>query len=153
MDRVVLFRDRPRAVQIVLGGVLPAALGALAGVMVGVSAIGYWIIAAIAAIGGVVAGLEHRDGWGGADRGMVGGAIYGTSLVLVHWAIGNSAKVSLGSSRVMFVIALTIIGIALGAIGGRIARWQREKAGIFITDEYLPGGEKYLERPEAERAA
>lgn len=152
MHRFVLLRDRPRPVQIIIGGVIPVALGALAGVMVGVSAAGYWIVGAIAGTGGFLAGLEHRDGWGGADRGMVGGAIYGTSLVLVHWAIGNPAKVSLGNSRVVFVIALAIIGILLGAAGGRIARWRREKAGIYITDEYLPGGEKYLERREVESA-
>jgi hypothetical protein len=33
----VLFRDRPRPVQIVLGGVIPFALGALQGVLIGVS--------------------------------------------------------------------------------------------------------------------
>jgi len=31
----VLFRDRPRPVQILLGGVIPAVLGAAAGVLVG----------------------------------------------------------------------------------------------------------------------
>jgi apolipoprotein N-acyltransferase len=152
VHRFVLLRDRPRPVQIIIGGVIPAALGALAGVMVGASAAGYWIIAAIAGVGGFLAGFEHRDGWGGADRGMVGGAIYGTAIVLVHWAIGNPAKVSLGSSRVIFVIALAIIGILLGAAGGRIARWQREKAGVFITDEYLPGGEKHMEHRRTESA-
>jgi ABC-type Na+ efflux pump permease subunit len=135
--RVVLFKDRPRPVQILLGGVVPALLGALAGFLVGVSAGGYWAVSIVAAIGGFLAGFEHRDGWGGADRGMVGGLIYSTTLVLVHWATGKEAKVSLGSSRVVFVIFLTIIGILLGAAGGRIARFQRERAGIYITDEHL----------------
>jgi hypothetical protein len=72
-----LFRDRPRPVQIVLGGVVPCAIGAVAGVMLGISAAAYWAVAGIAAIGGVQAGFEHRDGWGGADRGLVGGALYG----------------------------------------------------------------------------
>ncbi len=152
MHRFVLFRDRPRPVQIVLGGVVPALAGALAGVMVGASAAGYWIVSIVAGVGGFLAGFEHRDGWGGADRGMVGGAIFGTSLVLVHWAIGNDEKVSLGNSRVVFVIVIAIIGILLGALGGRIARHHREKAGVFITDEYLPGGEKYVEQHGTESA-
>jgi hypothetical protein len=130
----VLFRDRSRPVQVLLGGVAPAALGALAGILVGVSAGAYWAIAAVAAVGGFLAGFEHRDGWGGADRGMVGGGIYGTALVGVHQLIGNHAKVSLGSSKILFVIVLAIIGIVLGAVGGRLARAQRERAGIFITD-------------------
>src|SRR5436190_3675298 len=69
MHLPVLFRDRSRPVQVLLGGVAPAALGTLAGIMVGVSAPGYWAVAAVAALGGFLAGLEHRDGWGGADRG------------------------------------------------------------------------------------
>jgi uncharacterized membrane protein len=102
--------------------------------MVGVSAAGYWAVGAVAAIGGFLAGLEHRDGWGGADRGMVGGAIYGTSLMLVHALVGNHAKVSLGSSKVVFVIFITIIGILIGAAGGRVARFVRERNGVYITD-------------------
>jgi hypothetical protein len=132
----VLLRDRPRPLQVLFGGIFPALLGILAGVMVGASATGYWIVGAVAGIGGFLAGFEHRDGWGGADRGMVGGAIYSTSLVLTHWLIGNDEKVSLGSSRVIFVIFLTIIGILLGAAGGRVARFVRERNGVFITDEH-----------------
>jgi hypothetical protein len=135
----VLFRDRPRPLQVLLGGISPALLGTLAGVLVGVSAGGYWAVSAVAGIGGFLAGFEHRDGWGGADRGLVGGAIYSTTLVLVHWAIGNDAKVSLGNSRVIFVVFLTIIGILLGAAGGRVARFIRERNGVFITDEHLAG--------------
>src|SRR5437763_16941039 len=119
MHLPVLLRDRSRPAQVLLGGILPALIGSLAGLMVGISAAGYWAVGAVAAIGGFLAGLEHRDGWGGADRGMVGGAIYGTSLVLVHALVGNHAKVSLGSSKVVFVIFITIIGILIGAAGGR----------------------------------
>jgi hypothetical protein len=137
----VLFRDRPRPLQVLFGGIFPALLGTLAGVMVGASATGYWIVSAVAGIGGFLAGFEHRDGWGGADRGLVGGAIFSTSLVLIHWLIGNDEKVSLGSSRVLFVITLTIIGILLGAAGGRVARFIRERNGVFITDEHLPGAQ------------
>jgi ABC-type Na+ efflux pump permease subunit len=132
-----LLRDRSRPAQVLLGGVLPAAIGALAGLMVGISAAGYWAIAAVAAIGGILAGFEHRDGWGGADRGMVGGAIFAIALLLIHDLTGKHAKVSLGSSSIVFVIFVTILSILLGALGGRLARAQRERAGIFITDEHL----------------
>ena len=48
MLQPVLFRDRSRPVQIVLGGIVPAIVGAVAGVLVGVSVVGYWIVAIVA---------------------------------------------------------------------------------------------------------
>jgi hypothetical protein len=133
----VLLRDRPLPVQILLGGVIPAAIGALNGVLIGVSSLAYWIVALLAGVGAFVAGFEHRDGWGGADRGLVGGAIYGTSLLVVHALVGTHAKVSLGSFPPFLVVITAIFGMLLGAAGGRIARLQRERAGIFITDEHV----------------
>jgi hypothetical protein len=124
-----LFRDRPRSVQVVLGGVIPCALGAIAGIMVGVSAGAYWAVGAVAAAGGVLAGLEHRDGWGGADRGVVGGALYGIALLVVHAIAGTDATVSLGSFPPLLAVVTAIIGMLLGALGGRIARGMRERAG------------------------
>ena len=141
----VLFRDRPRPVQIVLGGVIPFALGALQGVLIGVSPLVYWLVAILAAVGGFVAGFEHRDGWGGADRGFFGGLFYGIGLLVVHGLIGNTAKVSLGSFPPLLAVITAIIGMFLGAAGGRLARMQRERQGIFITDEHI-APEKNLQR-------
>lgn len=124
-----LFRDRPRSAQVILGGVIPCALGVLAGVMVGVSAGAYWAVGAVAAVGGVLAGLEHRDGWGGADRGVVGGALYGIALLVAHAIAGTDATVSLGSFPPLLAVVTAIIGMLLGALGGRIARDMRERAG------------------------
>jgi hypothetical protein len=122
-----LLRDRPRSAQIVLGGVIPAIVGAIAGVLVGISSAGYWAIAVVAAIGGFLAGFEHQDGWGGADRGLVGGAIYGVSLLVAHAIAGTEAKVSLGSFPPLLAVVTAIFGIFLGAAGGRLARLQRER--------------------------
>jgi hypothetical protein len=132
---VTLFRDRERPVQILLGGVLPCIIGGVAGILVGVSSGAYYAIGLVAGIGGFLSGFEHRDGWGGADRGFFGGAFYGTSLLLVHKLIGNHAKVSLGSFPPFLAVLTAIIGMFIAAAGGRIARVQREHAGIFITDE------------------
>ena len=131
----MLFRDRTRAQQIVLGGVLPLAIGALEGVLVGVSSAAYWIVALLAAVGAFLSGFEHRDGWGGADRGFFGGLIYGVALLVVHWITGTHAKVSLGSFPPLLAVVTAIVGMLLAAAGGRIARAIRERAGIFITDE------------------
>jgi hypothetical protein len=125
-----LFRDRPRAIQILLGGVVPALVGALAGILIGASSGAYWAIGLVAAVGGFLAGFEHQDGWGGADRGFFGGAFYGTSLLLVHALVGTHAKVSLGSFPPLLAVLTAIIGMFISAGGGRIARIQRERAGL-----------------------
>jgi hypothetical protein len=123
----VLFRDRPRPAQVVLGGVIPAIAGGVAGVLVGTSSGAYWAWGLLAAIGSVVGGFEHQDGWGGADRGLVAGAIYGTALLLVHALIGTHAKVSLGSFPPFLIVITAIAGMLLSALGGRTARVMRER--------------------------
>jgi ABC-type Na+ efflux pump permease subunit len=128
MPLPVLFRDRPRAFQIIAGGVVPAAIGALAGVLIGVSTGAYWVVAVIAAVGGFLSGFEHQDGWGGADRGIVGGALYGTGLLVAHAIAGTTAKVSLGSFPPFLAVITAIGGMLLAAAGGRIARGMRERA-------------------------
>jgi hypothetical protein len=124
-----LFRDRPRPVQIISGGVIPAAIGALQGVLIGVSPAAYWIVGLLAAIGGFVAGFEHRDGWGGADRGFFGGLFYGVALLVVHALVGTDAKVSLGSFPPLLAVLTALIGMFLSAGGGRLARLGRERSG------------------------
>lgn len=123
--RPMLFRDRPRHVQVLAGGVAPAALGAAAGVLVGVSPAGYWAIGLVAAVGAFLSGFEHRDGWGGADRGFFGGLIYGVVLLVVHTLVETHAKVSLGSFPPLLAVLTTVIGTLLAGGGGWIARVQR----------------------------
>jgi hypothetical protein len=96
--------------------------------VLGVSTGWYWALAGIAGVGGVLAGLEHRDGWGGADRGLVGGALFGTGLLISHAIAGTEAKVSLGSFPPFLIVIDALVGILLGAIGGRIARATRRRA-------------------------
>jgi hypothetical protein len=122
-----LLRDRPRAVQIVLGGLVPFAFGALVGVVLGISAGVYWALAVLAGIGGVLAGFEHQDGWGGADRGLVGGALFGLGVLLAHWIAGTHAKVSLGGFPPLLIVVDAIAGMLLGALGGRVVRGMRER--------------------------
>jgi hypothetical protein len=125
----MLFRDRPRPAQIVLGGVVPAIAGAIAGILVGVSSGAYWGYAVLIVIATVIGGFEHEDGWGGADRGLVAGAIYGIALLLMHAIVGTHAKVSLGSFPPLLAVVTAIAGMLLSALGGRIARQGRERTG------------------------
>ena len=126
MYEPMLFRDRKRPEQVVLGGVVPAVAGGIAGVLVGVSSGAYWAFGALAAVGAIVAGFEHQDGWGGADRGLVAGLIYGIALLVVHAIVGTHAKVSLGSFPPLLAVITAIAGMLLTALGGRIARQQRK---------------------------
>lgn len=128
MPEPVLFRDRSRRAQVLLGGVIPAALGALQGVLIGASATAYWVVALIAAVGAFVSGFEHLDGWGGADRGFFGGLFYGIALLVAHAIVGTTALVSLGSFPPFTAVITTIAGMLLAAGGGRLARWRRERA-------------------------
>lgn len=124
----VLLRDRPRGVQIVLGGVIPAVLGIIAGILLGVSAVAYYVMGAVVAVGSVIAGFEHRDGWGGADRGFFAGLIYGIALLVAHAVVGTHAKVSLGSFPPALAVITALIGMFLSALGGFLARRGRERA-------------------------
>jgi hypothetical protein len=140
----VLFRERSRPAQIVIGGVVPLLIGALAGVLVGASLAAYWAVAVLAGVGGFLAGFEHQDGWGGADRGVVGGALYGIGLLVAHAIAGTTAKVSLGSFPPLFAVVTAIIGMFLGAAGGRIGRTQRRRhtaaesrAGAPVEEEIV----------------
>jgi hypothetical protein len=136
MQAPPLFRDRPRPLQIILGGVVPFAFGAVVGVVLGVSSGAYWGLAALAGLGGILAGFEHQDGWGGADRGLVGGGLFGLGILLAHAIAGTKAKVSLGSFPPLLIVIDAIFGILLGALGGRLGRaiWRRSS----VVDETSP---------------
>jgi NO-binding membrane sensor protein with MHYT domain len=145
MHTPVLFRDRPRPFQVVLGGVVPLLFGAVVGIVLGISSGGYWGLSALAAIGGVLAGFEHRDGWGGADRGLVGGALFGLGVLVAHAIAGTHAKVSLGGFPPLLVVIDAIVGMFLGALGGRIARALRERTGQPVLDEEPLAAEPLVE--------
>jgi hypothetical protein len=127
MRSAPLFRERPRSVQVITGLVVPTIFGAVAGVVLGLSAAGYWVIGLAALIGGVLAGFEHTDGWDGADRGLVGGTLYGAGLLIAHAIAGSHARVSLPGFAPILVVFTAIIGMLAGALGGRLRRMAMER--------------------------
>ena len=126
----VPFADRTEGQKVIIGAVIPALVGALAGFLVGVSAIGYWVVAILAGVGAFLGGFEHDGGWDAADRGFFGGLIYGTTLLLVHELIHNHAKVSLGTFPPFLVVITALAGTLLSAAGGRLARGQRRASAV-----------------------
>ena len=113
-----LFSTRPVAFQVVAGLVVPAAIGALAGVLLGSTAVGYWALQGVAAVGGFLAGVEHRGGPDGADRGLIGGLLFGSFLLLAHAIDGSEAKASLGAHPGVLVVFTGVVGALIGALGG-----------------------------------
>ena len=130
MPTPTLFRDRPRPIQVVLGGAVPLAFGAVVGIVLGISSGAYWALAGLAALGAVLAGFEHLDGWGGADRGLVGGALFGLGVLVAHAIAGTHAKVSLGGFPPLLIVIDAIAGMFLSALGGRLARALRERETV-----------------------
>jgi hypothetical protein len=122
MRELPLFRDRPVAVQVVLGIAVPAAFGAVVGIALGISSGLYWALSLIALVGGVLGGLEHRDGWEGADRGLVGGAVFGTALLVAHAIAGSHAHAKLPGFEPFLVVVTAIVGMFAGALGGFLRR-------------------------------
>jgi hypothetical protein len=129
MSNTPLFRERPRNTQIVTGLVVPFVFGAVAGVVLGITAAGYWVLQLLAVAGGIAAGFEHRDGWDGADRGLVGGAIFGTGILVAHGIAGSDAQVELPGFAPALAVFTAIIGMLLGALGGRLRRAAIERSG------------------------
>lgn len=123
-----LFSDRDRRGQVIFAGLLPAIIGAVAGILLGVSSGGYWAIGALAALGALVAGFEHLDVRSAALRGLVAGAVYGAALLLAHAIAGTDAKVSLGSFPPFLVVITAVAGALLTAAGAWLARGRRDRA-------------------------
>jgi hypothetical protein len=123
-----LFRDRPRSIQVLTALVVPTVFGAVTGVILGLTAAGYWAISIVALAGGVVAGFEHSNGREGADRGVVGGALFGTGLLVAHAIAGNDAQVSLPGFAPILVVFTAIFGMLSGALGGRLRRGATERS-------------------------
>jgi hypothetical protein len=134
----VPFASRSEGQKVIIGAVIPALVGGLAGFLVGASAAGYWVVAVLAGVGAFLGGFEHDGGWDAADRGFFGGVIYGTSLLLVHELIHNQAKVSLGSHPPFLVVVTALAGTLLSALGGRIARSRHAGHSATATGSGQP---------------
>jgi hypothetical protein len=127
MQSAPLFRERSRSVQLITGLIVPTVFGAIAGIVLGISAAAYWAIGLAALAGGVLAGFEHADGWDGADRGLVGGALYGFGLLIAHGIAGTDAQVSLPGFAPILAVFTAVIGMLAGALGGRLRRAALER--------------------------
>jgi hypothetical protein len=113
------FDERPFALQVLGGIVVPVVFGLLTGLALGWSEILYYAMAGpLAIIGGFLAGTEHRGTDDGFVRGALGGLVFGSFILIGHEIANNEPKAHLPEPQVGLVFATTLIGAILGALGG-----------------------------------
>ena len=66
--------------------------------------------------------MEQPTASSGALRGVISGATYGTAIVVLHYATGTRAHVSLGSVPPALIVITAVVGALLGALGARLSR-------------------------------
>ena len=121
-----VFEERPLAVQIIGGLVVPMLFGLLCGFALGWSEALYLILVGpVALIGGFLAGIEHRGGEDGFVRGLIGGLVFGSMILLGHRIAGTEATAELPDPQAVLAVFTAVIGGVLGALGGRF-RARRE---------------------------
>ena len=98
----------------------PIVLGAISGLLLGVSAPAYWVAQVVAIIGGFLGGTEHVGWKPGLVRGVIGGVLFGTSILVVRAITGWTDEVDLGSTPAFLVVITAVIGLLLGAAGGAV---------------------------------
>jgi hypothetical protein len=108
--------------------VVPFVFGGVVGVVLGVSAAAYWVLALLAAVGAVLAGLEHLEVRQAVLRGLVAGAVFGLGILLAHAVAGTDAEVSLGSFPPFLIVIDAIAGALLGALGCLLTRRGQNRA-------------------------
>ena len=123
-----LLNDRPTPIRVTLAVAVPALLGVVAGVMLGVSELGYVVCALLAIAGAYLAGLEHDGARAGLLRGILGGSLFGVWILFAHGFFFDSApKAHIPDPAIIHVAITTAFGAAFGALGGRRrAKYQRE---------------------------
>ena len=121
-----LLSSRPPILQLVLAGIVPAAFGALTGWSLGVSEPLYLVLSLLGVLGGYFAGFDHLGARAGALRGLLGGALFGGFILLVHELSGEEAKAELPEPAILLLVITTVLGMGLGALGGR-SRARRER--------------------------
>lgn len=120
-----LFENHPPPVQFLLAIVVPIIGGLVGGVLLVVSEPVYLIYSVLAIGAGYFGGLEHVGAEEGALRGFTGGILFGTFILLAKEISGSDPKAELPHPEVLLVVLTTVLGIGLGALGGR-SRGKRE---------------------------
>jgi len=113
------FDERPFAVQVAGGIVVPMVFGLITGFALGWNEIVYYILAVPLAIaGGFLGGIEHRAADDGLVRGAIGGLVFGRFVLIGLEIVNTEPKAYLGDPQAGLVFVTTLGGAILGALGG-----------------------------------
>jgi hypothetical protein len=114
-----LFEDRPVALQLIGGIVVPVVFGLVTGLALGWNGVVYWVLVGpLALAGGFLGGMEHDGADDGFVRGLIGGLVFGSFVLLGFEITNNEPKAYLGEPQVGLVFVTTFVGGILGALGG-----------------------------------
>ncbi len=127
------FDERPFALQVAGGIVVPMVFGLITGFALGWNEIVYYILAVpIAIAGGFLGGIEHRGADDGLVRGAIGGLVFGSFVLLGLEIVNTEPKAYLGDPQAGLVFVTTLGGALLGALGGS---WRaRQERRIALGD-------------------
>ena len=124
----VLLSDRPDGQGLIASMVVPVAFGAITGWLLGVSEIGYLILALLGIAGGYLAGMEHDYPIDGIYRGVLGGLLFGSSILITNGIIDKEPKAHLPDPETLLIVITTVAGAILGWLGARTRAKQEAAA-------------------------
>ena len=125
------FDERPFALQVAGGIVVPMVFGLITGFALGWNEIVYYILAVPLAIaGGFLGGIEHRGADDGLVRGAIGGLVFGSFVLLGLEIVNTEPKAYLGDPQAGLVFVTTLGGAILGALGGSWRARQERRVAL-----------------------
>lgn len=131
MEQIPLFEDRPVALQIAGGIVVPMIFGLVTGFALAWNEVVYLILVGPVGIaGGLLAGTEHRGADEGLVRGLIAGLVFSSFILLGLEIMNDEPKAEIPDPQAGLVFFITLVSGGLGAIGGAYrARFERRREG------------------------
>lgn len=115
-----LITERSKSLEFVILVVGPAIAGIIAGLLLGVSEIGYTVFSILMIAAGYLGGMEHDSPLEGFYRGLGGGMQFGVWILLTHGVVfAAEPKAHIPHPEIVLVAITTVFGCLLGALGGR----------------------------------
>jgi len=131
VEQIPLFEDRPVALQIAGGIVVPMIFGLVTGFALAWNEVVYLILVGPVGIaGGLLGGAEHRGGDEGFVRGLIAGLVFSSFILLSLELMNDEPKAETPDPQAGLVFFITFVSGGLGAVGGGYrARLESRREG------------------------